>query len=512
MAVSGNENLQLAQTRLVKTVGKYVPYFRHPENVLIFKLDCLLLTWTFIAGILKEMDQSATTQAYVSGMKETLNLYGNELINFNTFFSVGYALGLIPGQLVQTKVRPSVFLPFCEISWGILVTCISQAPNAQTVYGLRVLLGLFSAVFWPTAVSLIFNWYNPTELAKRIAFFSVSDAAGGMFISALQATLYTNMNGVHGISGWQWLFIISGTVTVGQGLLGLLIIPDTPAFSRALWLTDAEKRLARTRMESFGSDTAKMIPASILRAKLRKLVVHPVTYLFLFSFVFSAWASRANSYFALYLEDLKDESGNLRFSTYQVNVIPMGGYALQIVSNLGLNALSDWKHWRWQVSIGPALLLGIVLSVLCAWPSDYKVILAFYFLTYATNAGSPSLLAWMAELLKKEPEARAILVAITVTIVYVGHATIPIRAWQTKDSPRYPIGFPLATAFTFSSILVQLGMLWWGHTNKEMAEYGYDARSRGSVVVDEENSKGAGDDDRQSRDKSKIANVEISRS
>lgn len=379
------------------------------------------------------------------------------------------------------------------------------------MYGLRVLLGLFSAVFWPTAVSLIFNWYKPTELAKRIAFFSVSDAAGGMFISALQATLYTNMNGVHGISGWQWLFIISGTVTIGQGLLGLLIIPDTPSFSRALWLTDAEKRLAQDRMDSFGADTSKMIPASVLRAKLRKLVVHPVTYFFLLAFALSAWASRANSYFALYLEDLRDESGNLRFSTYQVNVIPMGGYALQIVSNLGLNALSDWKHWRWQVSIGPAFLLGIVLSVLCAWPSDYKVILTFYFLTYATNAGSPSLLAWTAELLKKEPEARAILVAITVTIVYIGHATIPIRAWQTQDSPRYPIGFPLATAFTFSSIVVQLGMLWWGRRNQEMVEHGYDAPCHGSVLVDEENSKFADVDEERARDKFKTASAEVSR-
>jgi ACS family pantothenate transporter-like MFS transporter len=73
---------------------------------------------------------------------------------------------------------------------------IAQAPNAQTIYALRILLGLFSAVFWPTAVSMIFNWYTPAEVAKRIAFFNVSDAAGGMFLSALQATLYTNMNGV----------------------------------------------------------------------------------------------------------------------------------------------------------------------------------------------------------------------------------------------------------------------------------------------------------------------------
>ncbi|KAJ5369657.1 hypothetical protein N7509_014269 [Penicillium cosmopolitanum] len=489
----------------------YIPYFRKPENVLLFKLDCLLLTWTFIAGILKEMDQTATTQAYVSGMKESLSLYGNELVNFNIFFSVGYAIGLIPGQLIQTKIRPSLFLPFCEIAWGILVTCIAQAPNAKTVYGLRILLGLFSAVFWPTAVSLIFNWYKPAELAKRVAFFNVSDAAGGMFISALQATLYKNMNGVHGISGWQWLFIISGTVTIGQGLLGLVIIPDTPALSRAIWITDAEKRIAKERMASFGADTSKILPAAVLKEKLRKLASHPVAYFFLLAFTLQAWASRANSYFPLYLEGLKDSAGNLRFNTYQVNVIPIGGYALQIVSNLALNALSDWKYWRWQISIAPCFLFGVVLCVLCAWPSDYKVVLAFYFLTYATNAGSPSLLSWMAELLRKEPEARAILVAITVTIVYVGHATIPLRAWRTKDSPTYPIGFPLATAFIFSSVAVQLGMLWWQRRYKSSGDDNFDAQSQVSVVATREvNAKSSGEEAIKARGDSKTPNPEIS--
>jgi len=341
-------------------------------------------------------------------------------------------------------------------------------------------------VFWPTAISLIFNWYKPEELAKRVAFFSVSDAAGGMFISALQATLYKNMNGVHGISGWQWLFIISGTVTIGQGLLGLVIIPDTPALSRALWLTELEKRIAQNRMASFGANTSNIIPVAVLKEKLRRLIFHPVTYLFLLSFALSAWASRANSYFPLYLEGLKDSTGKIRFSTYQVNVIPIGGYALQIVSNLALNALSDWKHWRWQISMAPPFLLGVVLCVLCAWPSDYKVVLAFYFLTYATNAGSPSLLAWMAEILRKEPEARAILVALTVTIVYVGHATIPLRVWQTKDSPRYPIGFPLATAFTFSSVLVQMGMLWWQRRYLKSYDGSFDECSQASVAIVEE--------------------------
>lgn len=95
------------QTGIFKHISRIIPYFRNPRHVLILKLDCLLLTWTFIAGIMKEMDQSATTQAYVSGMREALGLYGNELVMFNTFFSIGYAIGLVPGQLAQTRVSDS---------------------------------------------------------------------------------------------------------------------------------------------------------------------------------------------------------------------------------------------------------------------------------------------------------------------------------------------------------------------------------------------------------------------
>jgi ACS family pantothenate transporter-like MFS transporter len=66
------------------------------------------------------MDQSATTQAYVSGWKEALSLYGNELVEFTTYFSIGYALAIVPPQMIQSLIRPSIFLPACEVIWGLL--------------------------------------------------------------------------------------------------------------------------------------------------------------------------------------------------------------------------------------------------------------------------------------------------------------------------------------------------------------------------------------------------------
>ncbi|ATY61163.1 Major facilitator superfamily transporter [Cordyceps militaris] len=467
-------------------VARFIPYFRKPRRVLLFKMDVMLVLWMFIAGLMKEMDQSATTQAYVSGMRESLGLYGNELVMFNTFFSIGYALGLVPGQLIQTRIRPSIFLPICEVCWGFFVLFTYKAKNAHTIYGLRFVLGLLSASFWPSVVALLFNWYKPSELAVRLALCTASDVAGAMFLGVLQAALYRDMEGVHGLRGWQWLFVIAGAATVGQGLVAFFTIPDSPATTRALYLTDADKALARQRMASFGARTSTPVSATVLRRKMRQLIVHPVTWFFLLAFALTAWAHRANAYLVLYLESIKDADGNRVYSVFQVNVLPLGGYALQIVTNVGLNALSDWKHWRWQISVGSAAYYAVILAVLCAWPPNDKVILAFYFLTYSTYAGSSSLMAWMAELMKKEPEARSIIVALTVTVVYVGHATIPLRAFRVADAPRYPIGFPMVLAMTVASILVQLGFLWWDRRHPGIAEYGFDKPATGNIAGSDE--------------------------
>ncbi|KAL3452559.1 major facilitator superfamily domain-containing protein [Aspergillus insuetus] len=454
-------------------ISKWVE--ENPERTLVLKLDLLLLIWAFVAGLTKDMDQSATTQAYVSGMKEALSLYGNELVEFTTYFSIGYALAIVPSQMIQTLIRPSIFLPFCEVVWGLLTLTTYAAKNSQTIYAIRFFLGIFESTSWPGLVALIFNWYTPAELGKRLAIFGVSGVAGNMFLGILQAALYRNLNGAAGLEGWQWLFIVSGCITVFWGLVGFLIIPDSPAITRALWLTHAERRLAVARMEKNNTETSKIINYRRLFRKAKLIATSPVSYLYMAAYLQFAWSQRANSYFLLYLKGLEKADGQPLYSTYTVNLIPLGGYAISIVCTILLNALSDWKHWRLQVAIAPAVVQILSCGVLSGWPDSTPTILTFYCLTFSTAAWGYSLLAWLGEILRKEPEARSLLVGASVTLVYVGHATIPLRAWRTSDSPRYPVGFPLATAFAGGSILAMLGMYFYIKRNTSILDQGLES-------------------------------------
>jgi ACS family pantothenate transporter-like MFS transporter len=114
---------------------------------------------------------------------------------------------------------------------------------------------------------------------------------------------------------------------------------------------------------------------------------------------------------------LKSGDGSALYTVYKVNLIPLGGYGLSIVANISLNALSDWKHWRLQISTLAATVQLIACSVLSAWPDSVPTIMASYFITFTTAAWGYALLAWLAEILRQEPEARSLLVGMAVTLV-----------------------------------------------------------------------------------------------
>lgn len=337
---------------------------------------------------------------------------------------------------------------------------------------------MFSATSWPGIVALLYNWYTPTELALRLAIFNMSDVAGGMFLGLAQAELHRSLDGVYGIAGWSWLFIVAGSITLLLGILGFLIIPDSPSNTRALWISKNERELAREKMSRAGTETARLIPWAVLKSKIRQLSVQPFTYMYLAAFCQFAWSNRANAYFLLYLKDVADPTGKKLYSTYQVNVIPLGGYAFTIVASIACSAISDWKHWRWQMYVSIASIHVVSTAVLAAWPDSHATIMAFYFLTFMTEAAFPIFISWLGDILCKEPEARAIVVGASVTIVYVGHATIPLRAWRVADSPTYPIGFPLAASFMTGSILVVLSIVLYLKKNPTLLEHGFSKGER----------------------------------
>ena len=183
--------------------------------------------------------------------QKDLGLYGNQLNYMQTLWTVGYVIGQIPSNLILTRVRPSIWIPSLELVWTILTFSLSRCNTANQIYGVRFLVGLAEGGFYPGMQYLIGSWYRKDELAKRSCIFHTASAIATMFSGYLMAAVY-NLDGVGGLKGWQWLFVMDGIISLPIALLGYLVLPDLPYTTRAWYLIPEEKAFGAKRMELEG--------------------------------------------------------------------------------------------------------------------------------------------------------------------------------------------------------------------------------------------------------------------
>jgi hypothetical protein len=92
-----------------------------------------------------------------------------------------------------------------------------------------------------------------------------------MFGGYMQAAAYTNLNGVGGMAGWRWLFIIDGIFSLPIALLGYFIFPGLPASGKPWWLTADQYQLAKKRMNEEGMEDSVKFSKTKIKAMLKRL-------------------------------------------------------------------------------------------------------------------------------------------------------------------------------------------------------------------------------------------------
>jgi MFS family permease len=174
------------------------------------------------------------------------------------------------------------FVPTCEVLWGILTFTQSRLNSASTIYATRFILGILETPVASGSLYILSSWYRPDELFKRAGVWYVSNNNGTMFGGYLQAAAYTNLSGVGGMSGWRWLFIIDGVITLPIALLGYFMFPGLPSSMKPWWLTAEQHAIAKMRMEDEGVEESRKFNRATTRAMLKRTLTHWHFYLAVF--------------------------------------------------------------------------------------------------------------------------------------------------------------------------------------------------------------------------------------
>ncbi|KAF2123074.1 major facilitator superfamily domain-containing protein [Lophiotrema nucula] len=218
------------------------------EKKLVRKLDLIILPIIGILYILNYVDRQNLAAAKLQGITDDLNMTTQQFATAVSILFVGYLPLQIPSNLLITKFsRPGLYICCAVVIWGSISACTAAVKSYGQLLAVRAILGGAEAVFFPGAIYYLSAWYPKKELGKRIAGLYIAQQVGNAF-GGLFAAAILQLDGTHGIRGWQWLFIIEGTATVGIGAICAFFMPEFPHNSRIL--SQLERDLAVWRIES----------------------------------------------------------------------------------------------------------------------------------------------------------------------------------------------------------------------------------------------------------------------
>ncbi|SDL25882.1 MFS transporter, ACS family, tartrate transporter [Arthrobacter sp. ov407] len=159
-------------------------------------------------------------------------------------FFLGYALLEIPSNAGMYRFGARKWIARILISWGIFATAMCLVNGATSFYIVRFLLGAAEAGFFPAILFYLTLWFPSAQRVTVLGIFILAQPVSNA-LGAPVSGLLLQMDGIWGLQGWQWLYIIEGVPAIILGILTPFLMTDRP--SQAHWLADDEREwLTRT--------------------------------------------------------------------------------------------------------------------------------------------------------------------------------------------------------------------------------------------------------------------------
>ncbi|KAM5543419.1 hypothetical protein V8D89_002670 [Ganoderma adspersum] len=425
-----------------------------PRKVLR-KMDLHLVPPVSILYLLSVLDRANIgTSDYVAGLASSLHLTGVQFNLCVAIMLIPYSLLQVPSNIALKKVGPSRWLPIIMFVWGSILVSMAFVRNFRGLMTARVFLGTVESGLLPGLTYYLCAWYPKFAQAKRIGFMysgvSLAGAFGGLLAYAIE-----KMNGIGGLPGWSWIFILEGLLTVLVAAIFYFYMYDNP--ENATFLTDAERTWLLETIKHDSAGGSKQFKREFIFQALRD----PKAYIFMAMFFLSCVPAVSFNVF------LPSIINGLGYSSTHAQLLSIPPNATGCVFTLVMSYLSDKKGIR-----GPFILVGCPVAIV-----GYAMLIAAktpeiqYAGSVIVAAGLlPSvatLLAWAGGNFAGEVKRAVVIGIVTGFGNLGGQVFVASFMYVQQDSPRYLPGHAacIASLFIFT-VLCALAMFWLHALNR----------------------------------------------
>lgn len=427
-----------------------------PHRVLR-KLDWRLIPFVSVLYLLAYIDRSNVGNAKIAGLITDLHLTGVEFNLTSAMFFIPYCLLDIPSNMALKYFKPSRWIPFIMVCWGVVLLSMAFVKTYHELMITRVLMGAAESGLFPGVSFYLCLWYPRYAQAQRLSIFVSASSLAGAF-GGLLAYAIEHMNGVGGLAGWSWIFILEGILTIIVATLASCYMQDFP--ETATFLTPAERDWL---VQALREDTAASSKEFNLRYLIQALR-DPHAYLLAAMNFFIVVPQFA---FSLFLPTI---IVGLGYSSLHAQLLTIPPSICGCICTIIFGTVSDKIGAR-----GPLLLLGSLLSLVgYVMLLTTEVPVVGYIGTIIAAAGlypsSVCNLAWTSGNAGGDIK-RGAMIAIVGGIGNSG-AIASSFIYRQKDSPRYIPGHATNIACCcVLAILSSIGMFEFWRMNRKKRAY-----------------------------------------
>ncbi|EWZ49146.1 putative allantoate permease [Fusarium oxysporum Fo47] len=444
-------------------------YDRDEERRLRWKVDMRLVPILFMNITLPAIDKVTPSTGALYGLREDLNLKGDQCAWVGSAFYFGYLLWCFPSSQILQRLPIAKSMFAVMVCWGfVLIGAGFSQSFVPMIVVIRVLLGALEAPVAPGNFIIMTMWYTRDEQPVR----------AGLFYTGL-ATLFTGTLGwavgfVHSDWAWRSFFWITGAITLIYAAIVGIFLPDNPV--KAKFISQREKCVAIERLRA---DQLGIENKSFDRAHIIELLQDPKTYLMFF---FHVWVSIPNGGLTNFAPLIIKGLG---YSPQRSTLLMMPTGIIQTLSSYLCNfgvylCIKRFPNLqlRGAFVIG-GLVVGMIATVLLyTLPTDAFTsrLLAlywpyFYLGPYIVSLGMNS--ANTAGHTKKVTMNAVVFTAYCISNI------IGPQFFKASQAPLYPLGMgAMLTSYILSIITISLYMLycWKENRRRRMVDTSADQR------------------------------------
>ncbi|KAG2227553.1 hypothetical protein INT45_002238 [Circinella minor] len=442
----GNNNYELPDNDIVDNDDSQKKVL---EQKLVLKYDLLLLPFLSFMYLFSSLDRSTLgtiRNAVLDNFEEDVGITPDEFNTCITIFYAGFLLFQVPSNIFLKRFTARRWLPLLMFCWGIIACLHATVSGYTELMILRFLLGVFESGFFPGVLFFLTLFYKKNEMATRIALFWGSSVIAHSFAGVL-AYAILRLRGAHGMTGWQWLFIVEGVPTVVVAIIAWFYLPASPeTWNR---LSSEERELAVARLE----DKKQHVTLGDLDASNRKQAFKAFTdwkvWVWMIMFFSGSVANTSISNFLpLIIKGLGYED------KLSANLMSAPPYLSAVVVMIVVAHSSDrFQERTFHAILGASIcIIGYTLPIIL---TDKKGLYGAVFIAVTgIFVINPIVNAWLTSNIA--PEMKRSVAAAMAVSANNSAGLLGANIYRRSDAPRYIRGHSISLGFLCLFIILAL--------------------------------------------------------